>query len=735
MHNLLTDPIIRLTTRDLVEKRSSLPEVYELLMQDQVESFRALRHYQVHSWHAFLCQLGTMALNKAGITGIPEDSGAWTGLLRNMTKEYPHDQPWQLVVPNVMAPAFMQPPTKDENNFVQYKKVLLTPDKMDMTVTSKNHDIKATIATQASPDDWMFAIISEQTMNGVIGLGLRAISRMNGGRSNRPALSLAPLHGGPGARLRRDIEALKEALPNISRNHPEYPEQGGIALVWLEPWDGQKDEILSKKHLDPLYIEVCRRLRLTRGTDGAMVALRATSKDQRITFVSGLTGDPWAPVDRRKDKIRSITIPSPPLNLESTIDLLVHEDIDHPHLLTPTQAEAEGTQPMRIIGRVFCRGQGKTSGYHERSITARPTLIRALRDRRSHEYTAFKDTLEARTMVAKKVHTTLQNAAQTFMTGGSRRSASQEHKLISYKIGDRLYQEIHNTFFTDLQDELEAQDESERIQARLEWVGQLTDQARTILQEELLSMGCPSARRNRSTFAANRYFETMLRTDTTIAPLMEQIQDQQKKRAEQRTQRTAEEADGTGEDQTEEIPRDEHDDRIVRTAQRIAQLARSTPKDLNELRRMDPQEPHGPVFTKLITQEQIMPRGEDEAKWGLIIHGMAVMTPVGSSKKPYGPHAGRQPVGRTLYLGGKDRRTSAFYSEQDMNHLLMEKGQASRTRLQRVFKVLGWNDAKIDWREMANLILADGTDEENAQEARRRIAQDYFNAQRRNRQY
>ena len=34
----------------------------------------------------------------------------------------------------------------------------------------------------------------------------------------------------------------------------------GLVLVWLEPWDGQTSLPLSM--LDPVYVEICRRIRL-----------------------------------------------------------------------------------------------------------------------------------------------------------------------------------------------------------------------------------------------------------------------------------------------------------------------------------------------------------------------------------------------------------------------------------------------------------------------------------------
>ena len=61
-----------------------------------------------------------------------------------------------------------------------------------MLVTSKNHDLKSAVAVQAGVDDWIFALITLQTMEGFGGAGNYGISRMNGGLGSRPAFSLVP---------------------------------------------------------------------------------------------------------------------------------------------------------------------------------------------------------------------------------------------------------------------------------------------------------------------------------------------------------------------------------------------------------------------------------------------------------------------------------------------------------------------------------------------------------------
>ena len=180
MLNILKEPVVRLT-KSTGTQPASLPEVYAALAADEVEAFPALRPHQRHAWHAFLVQLGAMSMRRAGISDPPEDEAAWADLIRGLTPEFPDDEPWQLVVDDITKPAFMQPPTSSPDLEKDYKGVVSTPDELDMLVTSKNHDLKAAAATHASADDWIFALVDLQTMEGFGGAGNYGVSRMNGG--------------------------------------------------------------------------------------------------------------------------------------------------------------------------------------------------------------------------------------------------------------------------------------------------------------------------------------------------------------------------------------------------------------------------------------------------------------------------------------------------------------------------------------------------------------------------
>ena len=175
------------------------------------------------------------------------------------------------------------------------------------------------------------------------------------------------------------------------------------------------------------------------------------------------------------------------------------------------------------------------------------------------------------------------------------------------------------------------------------------------------------------------------------------------------------------------------EDIAVSMARDIAQLAEHRRGDLAELRRMDPDEYDAPVFWRLMAQHDLLNSGETvEVKWALILHGIALMTPTNSADgNPNTAHNGQNPVGRALYLGGESQRTSAFYSESRLNRLLTARGPMLRTLLARLFRMAAANDVSFNWREMTQFIMNDGYNENAAEQNRRRIAREYYQAERR----
>ena len=199
-------------------------------------------------------------------------------------------------------PALLQAPVP-EGVITQWEDDTPTPDALDLLVTSKNHDLKQQRMSAARPVDWLFSLVSLQTAGPYPGRGNFGVIRMNGGSSSRPGLGIAP-PGGPGQRWARDVEIAIAERPAIV-DLGGYRSNGGIGLLWLQPWDGKSAYSLSA--LDPFFIEICRRVRVVE-CDGLIRARRKASAGPRIAkdeakARKGNTGDLWTPVSHKKESL------------------------------------------------------------------------------------------------------------------------------------------------------------------------------------------------------------------------------------------------------------------------------------------------------------------------------------------------------------------------------------------------------------------------------------------------
>ena len=519
MYNVLTEPMIRIDTSHKKRVETSLPQVYAALMADKVEAFPALRPHQRHAWHAFLVQVGAMAMQRAVMEDPPETSEEWSRIICGLTKDdFPGDEPWQLVVDDLTKPAIFQPPARTKEREKEYKNTVATPDALDMLVTSKNHDLKAEVAEQAHTDDWIFALVTLQTMEGFGGAGNYGISRMNGGLGNRPAFSLAPSGGGPGAHLRRDIKALLEFLPSILAEHPGT--DTGHSLLWTLPWDGTPAEALLLNRLHPLYVEVCRRIRLRTDSIGHVYGIRTSSKAARIEAKSlnGITGDPWALIDRRDKKgDKVLTLPSGGFNYKRVSDYLTSGgEYDRPQLLQPTSSEMASDEPMRVVARAMVRGQGKTEGFHERTIPVRHKFKSAMLQRNSSNLDDIGAISQARINDVGKVQRILSHAIQVFAARGEHDRVSPEHRERARTWLNRLDEIVDDTFFEALQDEFEAGTD-QRNTIRHRWLlndedkSGVINHARDLLYDAEDSLPCPAIYYYKAREAAEGLLEGRIR--------------------------------------------------------------------------------------------------------------------------------------------------------------------------------------------------------------------------------
>ena len=510
MHNILTEPLIRIDKVGGHRLEASLPEVYAALMADQVDAFPALRPHQRHALHACLSQLGAMAMHKADMTEPPKDAAEWADIIRGLTPDFYDDEPWHLVVDDITKPAFMQPPASSEDKRAEYKSSVETPDELDMLVTSKNHDVKSAVAVASEYDDFILALISLQTSEGFSGAGNYGISRMNGGLGSRPAFSVTPSTR-TGKHVRRDIVVLLERRDDLLDNFPMR--EDGAGLLWMVPWDGAKVESLLLNDLDPLYIEVCRRIRLRVGGDGRLHAVRATSKSARIEAkaLNGVTGDPWTPIDQGSNK--SLTLASGGFTYKRTVDYLVKWD--RPILCRPTNAEVRSLESMQLVSRGMVRGQGKTEGYYERTIPIRKKLGSAMLRGGSGTDELGRVANERIDQIGI-VQRILSHAIQVFLARGETDKVSPEHRILARPWLNRLDDIVDARFFDDLQTEFEAEGMDERQRIRNEWLMNdyrdgVVDRAREILDDAIDSLPCPEIERYKARVAAEGLFEGRIR--------------------------------------------------------------------------------------------------------------------------------------------------------------------------------------------------------------------------------
>ncbi|MCB1407569.1 MAG: hypothetical protein KDK01_15270, partial [Rhodobacteraceae bacterium] len=322
----------------------SLPGLLAAMARGEVQGYPALRPHQRPAWHMFLVQLSALALDAAGRRDLPVVEDEWRAALRALTPGFPDDEPWHLIGADRTRPAFLQPADPGGLKWTD----VATPDALDMLITSRNHDVKREIARHAAPQDWLFALVSLQTMEGFGGAGNYGIARMNGGSSSRVLLGLAPARAGspridPSAWWARDVTSLLQARSGIT----------GKALIWLEPWPEGRSLDLSA--LDPLFIEVCRRIRLVAIT-GAIHAQRSTSKAARLAGkdAKGNTGDPWAPVHLAEGK--SLTLGDRDWTHELLVELMFGVP---PKWAVPPLAQRQAqdaNEPMLLVAEAFARG-------------------------------------------------------------------------------------------------------------------------------------------------------------------------------------------------------------------------------------------------------------------------------------------------------------------------------------------------------------------------------------------
>jgi CRISPR system Cascade subunit CasA len=506
--NLLVDPVITVRNGTKI-RRLSLPGVLAELGRDGVEDFPALRPHQRHPWHAFLCQLAVLALEQAGrnFEGDPLDEAAWRELLRGLTPGFPGDEPWRLVVGDLAKPAFLQPPAPEGSlKEIKLKKDVdyASPFGMDVRVTSKQHGEKDGSPLIPGVESWVLGLLILQTFSGYFGAGNYGIARQNGAYSARHGVSLS-VSRRPGPNWLRDCRVLLDSL-NSLRQSADYPESGGLRLLWLEPWRGAAAEALPLRKLHPLFVEVCRRIRLidagdggiqyrTVGTDG----LRVAAKDY-----NGAVGDPWLPLRRDTKGVKAY-------NSRPSYDvawLVMFDDSAYEPSLLQRFHPGDPEEDVSIVFRVFLRTQGGSEGYHERVVPIQKkgmvNFFRKHRDRAAETAKAMAEAVKtARNKVLKPALLQLMQAARNDLE-----FKQKETNEWAWRGSDRLEELVDSEFFPHLWRCLDARGEEPLRTAHLAfWLGFLADEARTAFRSACDALPTLSSLRYRARAKAENMLE------------------------------------------------------------------------------------------------------------------------------------------------------------------------------------------------------------------------------------
>ncbi|WP_173934956.1 CRISPR-associated protein Cse1 [Chelativorans sp. Marseille-P2723] len=456
MFNLLEEAIITAAPLGPL----TLPGTLAALARDAVDDFPALRAHQGMFWHMFLVQLAALALHRASETEIPEDEDSWRRLLRGLTADFPDDEPWCLVVDDWSKPAFMQAAVPDG---VKLDKPIPSPDALDLLITAKNHDLKQAVARRAEPEDWLFALVTQQTG------GTRDVqnsSTVRTGNSNAPriCMSLAPYSARCeyaqfprlGSWFSRSVVRLIESR----KDNEAFCEVGGLGLTWLSEWP--KDKPIQTKELDIWFIEICRRARLS--NTEKLHALSRSDKSGLIDTqpLKGQSFDPWTPTHKTQGRLFALS--SKGFHYKVIVRLLFGErrkgedvhDWVLPPLLELGKSDTE-TRTLLIVAQGVAGNPGvKTGsiGFYSRIVPLSGRVSRALGPRRAE----LHQLAQAQVEIIAEFDRALRNALVLAAAGGEQDRVQRDLYKHSEPARAHLDRYADEIFFEHLWARFEAQE-------------------------------------------------------------------------------------------------------------------------------------------------------------------------------------------------------------------------------------------------------------------------------------
>ena len=494
--NLLTDPLLRVATQD-GDATMSIPQLLEALGRDAVDGLAGIQRHQQDAFHVFLCCVAAAVLVRAGRDDARQPASFWETGLRELSAA--GDDAWTLVVPDTSRPAFMQPPVPASDRFARAGD---TPDALDLLPAPKNHDVKQERARSAALDEWVYALVSLQTMSGFFGQGNYGISRMNGGFGNRPIVELTNSLR-MGARWQSAVARLMAHRESVLAGPWGY-DPSGVVLVWEIPWDGRT--ALPLRALDPLYVEVCRRVRLVQAS-GRVEAMKLPSTSPRIgaEALHGVVGDPWLPVDTSGGKAveaeKVLTLSAKGFTAELLRRLVFADGFRMSALQAPAR---DWRGDAWFVASALVRGQGTTEGFHERVIPV-PAGVRANLFEVGERRKALADLARGAIEYAGVMHyRVLRPALRAYLQADARTGPGRDaEEAWLRQIEERFEHLWSDRLFPWLWRHANDADLSALEQ---DWCLDLRDHARSVLSEAMATLPTRTGRRYQARTAADSRF-------------------------------------------------------------------------------------------------------------------------------------------------------------------------------------------------------------------------------------
>ena len=314
----------------------------------------------------------------------------------------------------------------------------------------------------------------------------------------------------PSAWWARDVRRLIAA--RTADRHEGVGTVGGPALLWCLTW--QEGRQLDLRELDPWFIEVCRRVRLT-DTGGALTAQRSTSKAARTDAKAykGCLGDPWAPVHSTEGK--SFTLAGGNLNYAQLFKLLFSGEWAVPFLAQPENGE---TNDMLLVAEALSRGNCKTEGFKSRVVPVPGKVAPFLSSK------TVATLSKAQIDKIKGFDAALRNALALMAAGGERNAVKKGHYARAALARARFDRAADRLFFPSLWRRVAvvSKDDDAVFEAKYAFLSDLKKAAQAELNAALPAIPCAAIHRPKAEARARRSFMGTLRKTDACRDLFSQ---------------------------------------------------------------------------------------------------------------------------------------------------------------------------------------------------------------------